>query len=110
MKLKLLITLIAIGLSKNALSAGSSGDVTINKIGCHMNDATCYAYLDQTVGPDSCNSNSIRWSRDADSGQETLTLLTAAFLAGKKANFNVLDTCFQNGIYPTFSYFNVNNN
>ncbi|WP_444957180.1 hypothetical protein [Microbulbifer sp. ZKSA002] len=110
MKLKFLIALIVAALSKVTFAAGSSGDVTINKVGCHMDSATCYVWLDQTVGPDSCSSNSIRWSKDAKNGQETLTLLTAAFFAEKKANFYVLDTCFEGGTYPTFGYFNVNNN
>ncbi|WHI48008.1 hypothetical protein [Microbulbifer sp. VAAF005] len=110
MKFKFLTALIVMTLSKGAFAAGMSDDATINKVGCHMNNATCYVYLDQTVGPDSCSSNSIRWSKDAENGQETLSLLTAAFFAGKKASFYVLDSCYEDGIYPTFGYFNVNNN
>ena len=90
-------------------SAGTpTGNVKLNKIGCHLMNATCYVYIDQIVGPDTCRSNSLRWSKDsATSGKETLALLHSAFLADKNVFFNIADECY--GDYPTFTYFNINN-
>lgn len=79
----------------------------IESIGCHLNDDTCYVIVNgDAVGPSECPSNSIRWKKDSSvSGKETLSLLTAAFMANKRVHFNITNTCI--GKYPTFSYFSV---
>ncbi|WP_155400613.1 hypothetical protein [Vibrio nigripulchritudo] len=90
-------------LTSNVALAKGSGWRDIKQIGCHLNDGTCYATLDTTVGPAQCRSSSIRWNKDtAASGKETLSLLMTASTAGKKVSFNVVDTCYGN--YPTFNY------
>ena len=87
--------------------AVNTGPVEINSIGCHLNDGTCYVYITDSFGPESCHRNSIRWNKDtANSGKETLSMLLAAFAASKKVNFSVSDTtCY--GSYPTFNFINV---
>lgn len=82
---------------------------TINKIGCHLNDPTCYIYIDQSVGPADCSANSIRWNKKtSESGKEALSLLLAAHMAGKQVDMAVSEACFSNNPkYPTFVHFSV---
>lgn len=83
-----------------------TGHKVINSMGCHLNDGTCYIYIDEEVGPPSCHRNSIRWNKDkSSSGKETLAMLLAAFSAGKKVNLNIVGECY--GAYPTFNYINI---
>ncbi len=92
-------------------SAADTGPRDILDIGCHLFDNTCYVTVSgDAVGPASCRTNSIRWnSQSSPGGKNALSLLTAAFLAGKKVNFSVPDTsCYADQPFqPTFSYFAV---
>lgn len=75
----------------------NTGWRTIEKFGCHNADHTCYAYISgDPVGPEECNATSIRWNSEHDpNGKVTLTLLTSAFFAGKRVNFNLKSTCYE---------------
>jgi len=89
----------------------SSGPRTINYIGCHKNDNTCYVTINGSpVGPATCSSTSIRWNETNDAnGKAALALLTTAFIAGKQVVFYISDNvCYTNQPqYPTFSYYNI---
>jgi len=89
----------------------NSGPRTIISIGCHLGSNACYADVDGAyVGPAGCVSNSIRWDPTASGGKENLSLLTAAYMAGKKVSFFVSDSCFTGQtMYPTFFYTNLTN-
>ena len=100
------IALFLFTISKNSI-AESSGLREIERIGCHLSDSTCFVEISgNPVGPESCRSTSIRWNNDsAANGKEMLSLLMAAFAAGKQVNFNIVGSCY--GTYPTFSYINI---
>ncbi len=104
---KHVIGILLITLPSAVFADTNSGSREIQQIGCHLNDGTCYVYIDgAAVGPSQCNNTSLRWNKDsANSGTEMLSLLMAAFAAGKKVNFRVVDTCY--GSYPTFSFINI---
>jgi hypothetical protein len=62
------------------------------------------------VGPANCRHTSIRWNeRNDPNGKSILSLLTAAFLAGKTVSFYTNDTlCYASQPeYPTFIYINI---
>lgn len=84
--------------------AKGTGQRTINSIGCHVDDGTCYAYIGSAVGPAECQHESLRWNNDAVNGKATLSLLMAAFAAGHKVDFYISGCMYG---FPTFSYFNV---
>jgi hypothetical protein len=92
--------------------AGSSGSRQILSIGCHLWDNTCYVYVSgDPIGPTSCRNTSFRWNQKADpNGQSILSLLTAAYLAGKRVDFYINDTnCYAaQPAYPTFNYVMLN--
>ncbi|WP_445356821.1 hypothetical protein ACJJIC_09690 [Microbulbifer sp. ANSA002] len=78
----------------------------VEKIDCHLNDTNCYVYVNESVGPAECDKATLRWNKnDNVSGKEVLYLLTAAHFAGKKVQFNLLDSCY--GSYPTFAWRNI---
>ncbi len=86
--------------------AGETGPVKVLGIGCHTVNSTCYVTVQNAVRPTGCPaSTSLRWDRaNVNNGQAVLSLLTAAFLAGKSVNFAITG-CY--GGYPTFDYFVV---
>jgi hypothetical protein len=79
----------------------------IDTMGCHLVNNTCYVYVDGApVGPTECSSTSIRWDeQNSPGGKNALALITSAFMAGKRINFAISETCY--GAYPRFSYFNI---
>ncbi len=107
----LLLVAIALAAPGQAL-AGPSGRRQILSMGCHLGDNTCYVYVSgDPIGPASCRSTSFRWNQKTDpNGQSILSLLTAAYLAGKPVDFYINDTaCYaaQPG-FPTFAYIILN--
>ncbi len=105
-KFKITIFTLLSMVAVNSHAVGS-GYRFINNIGCHLNDGTCYVYVDgDAVGPTDCSSNSIRWNKDnANSGKETLSLLMTAAIARKKVNFQISNSCYKyQAGYPTFTY------
>lgn len=100
---------------RNAGSQTISTVATITSIGCGMVGApgqpgtACFIYINTTVGPTGCNSNSIRWDPNTSpNGQVALAQLTAAFLAGQQVVFVVQDTCWAEWpSYPTIYYYLV---
>jgi hypothetical protein len=88
--------------------AGLSGPRRILAMGCHLVDNTCYVEISgDPAGPASCRSTSVRWNQKTDpNGQSILSLLTAAYLAGKSVDFYVNDTaCYAaQPVFPTFTY------
>lgn len=103
------IILLTLSILATSVNAQSTGPREIKQVGCHLNDSTCYVTLDKSVGPDSCNSTSIRWNKDhSDSGKETLSLIMAAAASGNKVSFEISDECYINQkTFPTFYYINV---
>ncbi|MGK3962892.1 hypothetical protein WMF38_01705 [Sorangium sp. So ce118] len=103
-------TMFALAIPSKA-SAEATGQRQILQIGCHLNDDICYVTISgSAAGPSRCRSTSIRWnSQSSTNGKNLLSLLTAAYLAGKKVNFAVSDSaCFSDQpTYPTFDYANV---
>lgn len=101
-----LLTLLAV---PGPAFAGYSEGRTIWQLGCQLGADICWAYLDTAVGPPSCKSDSIRWQPSTTNGREMLTLLHAAFLAGKKVGFWVADDrCFSpQPAFPTFDFATV---
>ncbi|MBR9910450.1 MAG: hypothetical protein GYB33_08895 [Gammaproteobacteria bacterium] len=94
--------------SNSVLAAGMSGWSQINKIGCHVNDSTCYMIISKAVGPYECASKSLRWDSSSAGGRQTLSLLTEAFMQRKEASFYIPDSCYnEDPRYPTFDYFSV---
>nr|VFK21079.1 MAG: hypothetical protein BECKLFY1418C_GA0070996_10852 [Candidatus Kentron sp. LFY] len=105
---KATIIMIALLLPIAASAAYHTGVRNIVNMGCHNVDNTCYVTISgSSIGPSSCNSTSIRWNEKYDAnGKSVLALLTAAFLAGKRASFAISDSCYQyQNNYPTFTYF-----
>lgn len=107
MKIQSIALILSLSIFSVNSIAESSGLRDINKIGCHLNDGTCFVEISgDSVGPESCKSVSVRWNQDtAASGTEMLSLLMAAFAAGKQVSFNIVESCY--GTYPTFSYINI---
>ena len=102
------ISLISFSLvARIAHPSVDSGPRDILKMGCHLNDSTCYVYVSgDPVGNDNCRSTSIRWDKQkAINGKETLSLLMMAFTSKKKVRFRIVTQCY--GKYPTFSYINI---
>ena len=106
---KLIIALGVLVLSNSAL-AMSTGWRTIERMGCHNTDGTCYVYISGgSVGHDSCTATSIRWNKEHDAnGDATFVLLSAAFMSSKRVDFRLSDNCYTHQAgYPTISYFNI---
>ena len=89
----------------------ATGPRKVVAVGCHSHDRTCYITIDgEAIGPNaSCTSNSIRWSAITDENHnEMVSLLTAAFIAGKSVSIRLEEDCFSlQPAYPTISYFTV---
>jgi len=92
--------------SSSVFSASMSGPRKITEIGCHAGDNTCFVGVDgAVVGPASCSGVSIRWDSSSSAGKNQLSLLMAAYMAGKSVNFYILDGCYSaQTTYPTFGY------
>jgi hypothetical protein len=108
--MKTLVPLFFMFLSIN-LSAESSGKREITLVGCHNYDNTCFLSLaGDPVGPEECQSNSVRWNKKNDpNGEATLTLATSAFYAGKKVTVYLANSCYADQPkYPTPLYISVN--
>lgn len=109
--LKTLLTVAAIAIPYQAMAL-DSGPRHITGIGCHNGDQTCFINVDGPLtGPAACKHFSIRWNVQTDpGGKNTLSLLTAAYLAGKTINLAIADTCYATQpTYPTFVYVTVQN-
>ena len=78
---------------------------TITSMGCSMHEATCWVVISgAAVGPPSCRINALRFSLNSVNGQNILSLVTDAYLAGRKVEFDVdYTTCF--GPQPSFPTF-----
>lgn len=116
--LKILITtLFSLLISSLTYAEESTGDVTgnvirsIQSMGCHLNDATCYIDVDEVVGIEGqCKGKSVRWFKNAENGKEILSMFLAAQLASKKVSLNISTDCFSGaGKYPTFRYMSIRN-
>jgi hypothetical protein len=95
----------AVTLFSSAASAATYVTSTIQAIGCHKGDDLCYVNLETAVGPTDCNSTSVRWYSDADAGgKNALSLLMAAYLAGKTVHFAINESTCISDTYPTFLY------
>ena len=90
-----------------SIGATGSGYRTIEGIGCHLNNNTCYVYISgDPVGPVNCRSTSIRRDKETtNSGKELYSTLLAAAMAEKRVGFNISNECY--GSYPTFNYVDV---
>ena len=108
---KLLICfLLGVGFSVNALAGLGAANRQIIKIGCHNLDHTCYIFINgNPVGPEGCESNSIRWSKEVSpNGEAMLALFMMAFAAEKKVSITTSEQCYSGGgPYPTIQYINV---
>ena len=97
-------------LSSTLYAFESTGFSELLDIGCHKYNNICYVTISgDAAGPDTCKSNSIRWDEKNDAnGKSILMLISSAFYADKKVNFNVSNTCFsgQTG-FPTMIYLTV---
>lgn len=86
--------------------ASSTGKRQIVAIACHNDANICIARLSGAAfGPPACQSTEVRWNEKNDpGGHSSLSLLTAAFLAGKTVEFSIRDDkCFtEQPLYPTF--------
>ncbi len=81
-----------------------TGYRAIERVGCHLRDNICYAYLDgPEIGiPKLCESDSVRWVTDQPNGREMLSLIMSAYHAKTRMAF-VIDSCLaQQPSYPTF--------
>jgi hypothetical protein len=86
-------------------SAATYVTSTINAIGCHNVDDTCYVDLETETGTSNCTSNSIRWYSDSDAGgSNALSLLMAAYLAGRTVHFAISQSVCVADTYPAFTY------
>jgi hypothetical protein len=89
-----------------AALATPTGLRTITDVGCHHNNEVCWVNISGApVGPAACSNNNIRFST-AQYGKNTLSLLTAAFLAGRQVNIEVQDSaCFAGDLrFPTLNW------
>ena len=89
--------------------AGYTGLRTITNVGCHLNDTTCWVEIaGPAVGPEICRNNNLRFSTNSPNGKNILSLVTAAFLAGKQVNLNFPDTtCYADqSPFPTIYWLN----
>jgi hypothetical protein len=89
-------------------AGGMTGPRKILSMGCH-NDSSGVCYLDiegSAVGAVSCYGTTIRWDAvNVPGGKIQLSLLTAAYIAGKPVNFYIPDACFSlQPAYPTFGW------
>lgn len=79
---------------------------TITRVGCHINNNICFANLagDPVGVPGTCEATSVRWETTNPNGQEMLSMVMAAYVAGKKMEFQV-DACFvPQPNYPSFRW------
>lgn len=94
-------------LSQPCVAAGLSGYRSIQSIGCHRSDGTCYIDIDgpAVTGGSGCTSNSVRWdSKNDTNGKNWLALVMLAKSLNKKINLNI-DGCYSpQPSYPTFTF------
>ncbi|MCB1214378.1 MAG: hypothetical protein KDK66_02760 [Deltaproteobacteria bacterium] len=79
---------------------------TITRVGCHINSNICFANLagDFVGVPSQCEATSVRWETTNPNGKEMLSMIMAAYVAGKKIDF-MIDSCFgPQPTFPTFRY------
>ncbi len=105
----LLAALCAMPMLANATTLTSPRKIV--DMGCHQDGSVCYVTLaGSLVGPTNCQGTSVRWIGNDNSGKLTLSMLTAAFLAGKNVALAISDQCFTTQpVYPTFLYYNIHN-
>ncbi len=110
MKRAMLLSAVAVAFAfpGQALATGT-GLRTITGMGCHLHDNTCWVLISGTaVGPTSCRTNTLRFDSSLPNGKNILSMVTGAYLAGRQANFEVVDTaCYtpQSGD-PTIAWMN----
>ncbi|MDX1303031.1 hypothetical protein [Photobacterium sp.] len=110
--MKKYISIVLLITSAFATASTPSGVREIETIGCHKVDNTCYVTIKgPAVGPVECQNNSVRFNDANDAnGKASLSLITAAYFAGKKVSLAISDKCYlHQNIYPTFDYFSVLN-
>lgn len=109
MKRKMLLSaaVMALALPLPAM-ATSTGLRNVTDVGCHLGNEVCWVIISgAAVGPlTSCTTNNIRFSTASPNGKNVLSLLTAAFLAGRQVSIEVQDTaCFAGDLrFPTLSW------
>jgi len=103
--LKKIILAMIIAQTMVFAQTGGTGKRYIESIGCHKFDSTCYVWISgDPVGKDECSNKSVRWSTDDENGKQILSLLTSAYLSGKRAMFEI-SRCYPNqNEFPTFSH------
>lgn len=105
---KLLFTLIFTTFLLFTSSYSLSADTGIRKVthmGCHVHDHLCFVTLEgaQFGTEFECASNQARWSADSASGDRHFSLITAAWMSGKKVSLNITG-CLAG--FPTFNWAN----
>lgn len=82
-------------LSASPAQAERVSNLTVTNVGCYAEPGgrdTCFAYVDQDMGPTQCRDKSVRWQGEGRNGKNVLSTFTAAYLAGKKVTVRVSDT------------------
>lgn len=105
------LSIAAFLLATSPLSAAEVTERNLTSIGCQKEKGICSVQLNgDPVGNRNCVSNILQFNTTADKNADAvLSLLTAAFFAGKKVRFDVSEQCFQNDRAPTFESFMVIN-
>ena len=73
-----------------------AGSQTITDLACNHVNSICWVEISgPAVGPEACSNTIIRWAHDSISGQPTLSLLLAAYMAKRTVTVRVSgDSCF----------------
>ncbi len=94
-----------------AQAAGHTGSRKIVDMGCHLGDDTCYVTLDSNIAQGNCAATtaaSVRWSSSSVAGRNALTLLTAAYMSGKRVSFYITDACYSSQpSFATFGFYTI---
>lgn len=97
--------------STESYAAGHTGSRKIVDMGCHLGDDTCYVTLDSNIAQGNCAATtaaSVRWSSSSVGGRNALTLLTAAYMSGKRVSFYITDACYNSqSSFATFGFYTI---
>ena len=105
------LTITAFSIATSSLSAAEVTERNLTSIGCQKDKGICSVQLNgDPVGNRNCASNILQFNALTDKNADAvLSLLTAAFFAGKKVRFDISEQCSQHDNAPTFESFMVIN-
>lgn len=105
------LTFTVFSIANTSVSAAEVTERNLTSIACQKDKGICSVQLNgDPVGNRNCVSNVLQFNTSTDKNADAvLSLLTAAFFAGKKVRFDISEQCSQQDRAPTFEGFVVVN-